>query len=327
MQPARPSKKEGVKAEAPPDANGEPAVPKPTHVDAHHVVFYTGTEIKLKVSWLHGIMYATSPELPASFDDTNSFRLSIERGLITVNLDDLSAFLKNGALKNSLLKNAKLSPQNGLLKITGTLKKVVPIPVQMLGRLSVAPDRIHIRMHVEKLSALKVPVKGLLGAFKIKVDDLFDPKGTEGIEVKGDDIDLDVNRLLPPPHAKGTLSAVRVLNNGDLMQFYGTPGEDDIQARPWHNFMRLRGGVINFGKLTMHNADLLMVDTSQSDWLNFDVKHYQDQLVNGDTRITPNAGLQLFIPDINKLPKSARKGSVSSQWLKSRNLDPPPDVQ
>ena len=299
----------------------------PTSVVVHNVVFHTGTPVKLKVKWLRGRMYATSPDLPPSFDDTNSFRFEIQEGLMGVNLADLSGFLSQGALKGSALQNAKVSPDNGRLKITGMLKKGIPIPVQMIASLGVSPDRRHVRMHVEKLSALKIPLKGLLGTFHIKVDDLFDPKGKKGIDVNGDNVDIDVNELLPPPKAEGLLTQVKVWKNGDLMEYYGEPREDAIKVKQWRNFMRMRGGTISFGKLTMHNADLLMVDTSVSDWFHFDVQHYQEQLVYGVTHITPQAGLQLFLPDINKLPKAARQHRVNMEWMKNRDIDPPADVQ
>lgn len=299
----------------------------PTFVVVHNVIFHNQTPVKLKVKWLRGRMYATSPNQPPSFDDTKSFRFEIQDGLMGVNLSDLSGFLSQGPLKNSALRNVKVTPDNGRLKITGSLKKGITIPVQMIASLGVSPDQRHVRMHVEKLSTLKIPLKGFLGFIHVKVDDLFDPKGNRGIDVNGDNVDIDVNELLPAPKAEGLLTQVKVWKNGDLMEYYGEPREDAIKVKQWRNFVRMRGGTISFGKLTMHNADLLMVDTSMSDWFNFDVNHYQEQLVYGVTHITPQAGLQLFLPDINKLPKAARRRSVGVQWMKNRDIDPPPDFQ
>ncbi len=298
-----------------------------TDVLVHNVILHTGTQIKLKVKWLRGKMYPTSAKSPASFDDTKSFRLQIEEGLVSINVADLSAFLKQGALKTSPLRNAKIQPQDGRLKITGTLKKLVPLPIEMMARLGVSPDQKHVRMHVEKLSILKIPFKGLLGVFRVQVDDLFDPKNRTGIDVKGNDIDIDVNQLLPPPKAEGRLTKVKVLNNGDLLEYYGKPREDGIPVTKWRNFMRLRGGVVNIGKLTMHHTDMLLVDKERSGWLNFDIKYYQEQLVNGTTEITPEAGLRIFIADINKLQKASSRHSISKQWNSNLNVDPPPDMQ
>ena len=293
----------------------------------HNVILHTGTRLKLKVKWLRGTMYPTSANAPASFDDTRSFALNIEEGLVSVNVADLSGFLKAGILKDSPLKNAKISPEKGRLKITGTLKKLIPLPIQMMASLGVAPDHRRVRMHVKKLSILKIPLKGLLGTFRVNIDDLFDPKNKKGFEVDGDNIDIDISQLLPPPRAEGRLTQVKVLSNGDLMEYYGTPREDGIPVKQWRNFMRLRGGVVNFGKLTMQHTDLLMVDKSQSDWLNFDIKYYQEQLVNGTTEITPDAGLRIFIPDANDLRKKSLRHSISKEWNKNLDVDPPPDMQ
>jgi hypothetical protein len=94
----------------------------------------------------------------------------------------------------------------------------------------------------------------------------------------------------------------------------------------WRNFLRLRDGTIDFGKLTMHHVDLIMVDISKDAWFDLDLAHYQEQLVNGYTRMTPQAGLQIFMPDLDKIPKNTENQNISIEWLKNRNTPPPPDV-
>jgi hypothetical protein len=43
--------------------------------------------------------------------------------------------------------------------------------------------------------------------------------------------------------------------------------------------------------------------------------------------MTPEAGLQIFMPDLDSLPKNHQASqNVSMEWLKHRNLPPPPDV-
>ena len=70
-----------------------------------------------------------------------------------------------------------------------------------------------------------------------------------------------------------------------------------------------------------------MVDLSNAAWFDLDLNHYQDQLVNGYTRMTPEAGLQIFMPNLDELRHNNRaKQNVSMEWLKHRNLPPPPDV-
>ena len=98
------------------------------------------------------------------------------------------------------------------------------------------------------------------------------------------------------------------------------------RTEQWHNFLALKGGTLDFGKLTMHNVDLIMIDASKDAWFDLDLVNYQAQVVNGYTRMTPQAGLEIFMPDLDKLPRNTAKQSISTEWLKNRNLPPPPDV-
>ena len=115
--------------------------------------------------------------------------------------------------------------------------------------------------------------------------------------------------------------------NPDLEEIYGNAEEAVTRVEQWRNFLRLSDGTLDFGKLTMHHVDLIMVDLSNDAWFDLDLNHYQDQLVNGYTRMTPQAGLQIFMPDLDEM-RQRNKGSpsVSMEWLKNRNLPPPSDL-
>jgi hypothetical protein len=49
----------------------------------------------------------------------------------------------------------------------------------------------------------------------------------------------------------------------DLEVIYGNAPNDEAKLAQWRNFVRLTGGSLDFGKLTMHNADLTMIDASR----------------------------------------------------------------
>ena len=98
------------------------------------------------------------------------------------------------------------------------------------------------------------------------------------------------------------------------------------RVEQWRNFLRLEDGTIDFGKLTMHHVDLIMVDVSDDAWFDLDLNNYQRQLVNGYTRMTPQAGLQIFMPDLDTLPKTKTNQNIGMEWLKHRNMPPPPDI-
>ena len=113
------------------------------------------------------------------------------------------------------------------------------------------------------------------------------------------------------------------ISNGDLVEVYGSARPEVTRVEKWRNYISLRGGTVNFGKLTMHDTDLMMLDVSQDVWFELDTAHYYAQMVNGFMRMTPQAGLQVFMPDIGNVPNR----DLSLRWLKNRNLPPPSDLK
>jgi hypothetical protein len=76
----------------------------------------------------------------------------------------------------------------------------------------------------------------------------------------------------------------------------------------------------------MHHVDLVMIDISNDAWFDLDLLHYQDQLINGYTRMTPQAGMQIFMPDLDLAKTKKARQDVNIEWMKNRNTSPPPDV-
>lgn len=294
-----------------------------TNVYAHNLMLRKGPGFRVYVRWLRGQIIRVNRNVNPSFDEPDSFVLDIERGVIHTNVGDLTNFL-NDALGKSSLRNIALSGDGDQVKLSGTMHDVVPLPIEMLATISVAAGN-RVQLHVTKLSVLKLPLKGLLGEFHLTVSSVFHPGSIPGMEVSGNDVFLDAEKLLPPPHIRGKLNSVRIVNP-DVEETYGNGQEDVTRVAQWRNFLRLSGGTIDFGKLTMHHVDVIMVDLSNDAWFDLDLAHYQEQLVNGYTRMTPQAGLQIFMPDLEKIPHTKENQNISMEWLKNRNVAPPPDI-
>ncbi len=303
-----------------------PSTPEsaPTAVYAHNLMLRKGPDFRIYVRWLRGNMVRTRRGTNPNFDDPESFLLEIKSGVIRANIGDIGNFLNTGDVKGSPLKNIKLLAEDDHIKLQGTLHKLISMPVELLGNVAATHDN-RIQVHVTKLSVLKIPLKGLLGRLHITVSDLFHRNGMPGVEVSGNDIVFDTLKLLPPPHIHGQLTNVRVVSP-DIEEVYGNAEGAVTRVEKWRNFLRLNDGTIDFGKLTMHHVDLTMVDLSDDAWFDLDLNNYQSQLVNGYTRMTPDAGLQIFMPDLDSLPKNKPAQNISLEWLKHRNLPPPPDL-
>ena len=295
-----------------------------TNVYAHNLMLRKGEAgFRIYVRWLRGEIIRVNRSINPSFDEPDSFVLDVKTGVVHTNVGDLTNFLNQG-LTNSPLKNVTLSGDGDQIKLHGTLHKIVPLPIELTATIAVAPAN-RIQLHVTQLSVLKMPVKALLGEFHLSLSSLFSPGNIPGIEVSGNDVFFDPVKLLPAPHIRGELTGVRIVNP-DVEEVYGNAQEDVTRVAQWRNFLQLRGGTIDFGKLTMHHVDLIMVDLSNDAWFDLDLAHYQEQLVNGYTRMTPEAGLQIFMPDLDTIPKTKQNQNIGMEWLKNRNVAPPADV-
>lgn len=173
-----------------------------TRVLMHNVVLYESPGPHLMVRWLRGLLHASRSNVIPSFDEPGSFVLDIQDGVIETSLSDLSAALNDGMLRGSPLQHVSLAGEGKQLKLSSTLHKGLPLPVEMDCDVSSSPDG-RIRLHISKIHVLKIPVAGLLKTFDIKPGDLVGPKGAKGVEVAGNDIYFDPEQLLPEPRKRG----------------------------------------------------------------------------------------------------------------------------
>ncbi len=79
--------------------------------------------------------------------------------------------------------------------------------------------------------------------------------------------------------------------------------------------MAYRGERLRFGKLTMSDTDLTLIDLDPQDPLDFYLAHYQNQLVAGYTKSTPNFGLRAYFRDYNKLTPKQKSWKTSPPHL------------
>jgi len=150
-----------------------------------------------------------------------------------------------------------------------------------------------------------LPVKGLMDLLGVKLADLVNTQKVQGIRADKDDLILDPAQVFPPPHIQGKVTAIRI--EGDqIIQVFGSkpPGKPALASG---NYMAYRESQLRFGKLTMDDADLILIDMDPGDPFDFDLAHYKDQLVDGYTKTTAQFGLRVYMRDFNKTRNSGTK--------------------
>jgi hypothetical protein len=248
-------------------------------------------------------------ELPI-FDNKDSFRVRIRYAEIDIAAPDLASIFNSYvfARDNSPLKGVSMSIANGHLKIKGKLHEVGTIPFETESTLSPTDDG-KILLRTGKVKALHVPVKGMMNLFGVEIADLIKNGKLPGVEARGDDLMLDPSLVFPAPHMEGRVSAARVEGNTIALTF----GDKNraTKTRQAGNYMSFRGNRLRFGKLTMTDVDMILIDMDPTDPFDFFLDRYKDQIAAGYSKISSNSALRIFVRDFNKLKKSgaAAKGA------------------
>ncbi len=260
--------------------------------------------VVMEVRWLRGELLPTRDGEPPWFDEPSSFRVKIDAGEIALSPAGMSALMNNYVFNypKAPVSNVKLEIHDGKLRQSATLNKKVKIETTLEGDLSVTPEG-DIRLHPTTIKAGGLPVKGLLDLLDIELSEMIDTAKARGVRMHDNDLILDPEQVTPPPRIVGRVTAIR-LEGDRIVQTFGG-GSERGPLKPSFpdadHYMFYSGGELSFGKLTMHGADLQIIDADARDPLHFFLARYNDQLVAGHSRNMPDKGLVVFMPDFEDL--------------------------
>ena len=156
---------------------------------------------------------------------------------------------------------------------------------------------------------MHVPVKGLMDIFGIDMGGLIKEGKVPGVQAQEDDLILDLEQILPPPHIEGKVVVVR-MEGDNIVQIFSGPDAKPMKNIRGGNYMAYKKNLPRFGKLVINDADLIVIDMDLSDPLDFFLDHYKEQLSAGYTKTTMDSGSRVHIRDYNKLhPAEALPGN------------------
>ena len=286
-------------------AAGAPAAAATVRVGMKNVECHLTDRIIIHVAELNGKLTPKPGQIPV-FDDKESFGVDVDSANITMSMTALTndlndyVFAKAGAP----LKKLSASTRGKELVVKGLLVSKGGVPFETSGTLSVTPEG-RIRVHTTKVKALKLPVKGLMDLLGVDTADILSTTKVEGVSVDKDDLILDLGKILPPPELRGHLASVDVENDAIVLAFK-SPEQGGKQTTVTsscggRNYLAFKGGSLRFGKLTMSDTDLELIDSDPADPFDFGLDHYKDQLVAGYSKMTRNGGLCVDMPDYSKI--------------------------
>jgi len=274
---------------------------KPVKAEIRNVLFHLTDRAEAKLESVSGELWPVGKYELVVFDDKTSFEMRVTDGTVSIRPEALADVMNNYvfARSDAPLKDISIAIKNDQLVIRGKLHSKGDVPFETAGTLSAEPDG-RLRMNTEKLKAMHVPVKGVMGLFGVDLAKIINTTKIAGMDTDKNDLLLDLGELLPPPHIRGKLNGVRLSNNA-IVTTFGNGGKTSGEGKEAGNFMRFEGNRVQFGKLTMENTDLTLIDLDPGDPLDWDQDHYKEQLVEGYSKIKENFGLQTYVKDYAKL--------------------------
>jgi hypothetical protein len=283
------------------------------HVQAEmrHVDYRVDSTIVLQITYLRGELLPTT-DRPPYFDDKTSFTIGIDSAIISISPAALGQLLNRYVFsyEGSPLRSLSLSVEEGQLKQEGRLHG---ISFAVLGDLTVTPEG-DLRLHPTDIKTAGIKVGGLMRLFGLNLQKLVKLRGAPaGVQIEENDFILSPAALLPPPRVRGKVKQVQVRDSAVINVFRS----DRAKIEPLHppdpdvkNYMLYRGGTLRFGKLTMVDADLMIVDGDQRDPFDFFLDAYNQQLVAGYDQNLPDHGLIVHMPDFRHTASIKQKGGL-----------------
>jgi len=266
-----------------------------------NVTFRFSETVAVEIKSLNGVLVPLGKNQFPVFDDKDSFNLRISTAEIAIDSSNLANVLNSYvfARPHSPLTELSIIVEKGRLKVKGKLHDKGDIPFETEGILIPTADG-KLRLHSEKIKAMHVPVKGLMGLFGIDLGGLIKEGKVPGVRAEEDDLILDLEEILPPPHIEGKVVSVRI--EGDkIIQIFGGSDAKPVKNIRAGNYVACKNNRLRFGKLVMNDADLILIDMDPKDPLDFFLDRYKEQLAAGYAKITPDSGLRVFLKDFNKL--------------------------
>ncbi len=278
-------------------------------VEMRNIVFHFADNAGVHIIQLEGLLTPTHAGKIPVFDDANSYSLAVSDARIVIAPEALAQLLNDHAFaaKDSPLKELSIAIKDDKLLLKGLLAKKGDLPIEATGTLATTEDG-QIRLHTDHFKAAHLPVKGLMDLFGMEIGNLISTKKLPGIRIEDNDLILDAGQVLPPPHIDGKLTGIRIHGN-QIEQTFGNPRP--LKDAQLGNYMAYSGNNIRFGKLTMGDTDLVLIDMDPHDPFDFYLAHYRDQLVAGYSKTTPQFGLRVFMRDFNKLKRTSQVAQAS----------------
>ncbi|MGH8779263.1 hypothetical protein [Paraburkholderia sp.] len=276
---------------------------------ARDVDFRVTGDIGFMIHRMAATLTPTRAGDPIVFDDPTSVAITVHRGEVTLDAAKLTAIFNRYLFQyqGSPLRNMRVEPQDGRLKITGEMQRDGWVPIALTGTLAMR-NADEMVFHADHTEVAGVSADSLMRAAHVRMADLL-KVSTPIAHLEGDDVVMAVAKLTPPPALRMTITRIDTSPAG--VRF--TLDDGTLHDVAWPATMPARGmlilgGDVKFMRSIPMNIDMAItpLDNSTSNIpFVLDLYHYREQMAAGYFTFDEAGALDVHLPSYTSLANAA----------------------
>ena len=274
---------------------------------ARDVDFRVTGDIGFQIQRMAATLVPVRAGAPIVFDDPNSMTIDVHRGEVTLDAAKLTAIFDRYLFqfRGSPLRNMRVVPEEGRLRITGEMQRGGWVPIVLTGTLSMR-NANEMAFHAEHVEVAGVGADKLMQAAHVKMADLLNVE-TPIARLDGDDVVMQVAKLTPPPALKMTITQIAIHPDG--VRF--TLDDHTLNDIAWPASMPVRGlliegGDVKFMRSMPMNIDMAITPIDANAPFVLDLYRYREQMAAGYLTFDEVGALNVHLPSYVALAGASR---------------------
>lgn len=263
-----------------------------------HAFFRIAGDIGFDVDTLSALLVPTDKRRPVTLDDPHSFIFKPLHGSVVMPASALTG-LFNQYLTDypgaQLRRLSVTTRDNGMLHVEGQTQKVpgLWLPFKMTGPVRLVAGHLFV-YQPDKIDIARIKAKGLLDAINLQLSKLVQID-TEGAQLTGDNIVLDLNHSLPPPTQDVHVASMHVDAAGMHLDFTSPFHPDWPQPiLDTSSYILMDGGDIKTFRALITNVRMQLI-AAKGGKLDTSLYNYRQQIVGGHFGSTTAGGLVAYM--------------------------------
>jgi len=254
-------------------------------------------DIGFQTEQLSALLVPTDPPRPVTLDDPTSFVFHPLHGSVIMPASALTALFNQYLTDypDTQMRNLTVRTQTNRLIVEGETQKIpgLWLPFHMEGGVRLV-DRHLFVYEPDKIEVAKIEAKGLLDAINLGLSKLVQID-TEGAQLEGNNVVLDLNHSLPPPTQDVRVSKMSIDDAGVHLDFssdFNPKFPEPIVKSD--SYVMLQGGDVKTFRALITDARMQLI-SRDGGRLDTSLYNYRAQILAGFFDATPAGELVAYL--------------------------------